>query len=192
MSKPTNDKDALYTYVLRIADNALITAQRLGEWVGHGPQLEEEMAMANFALDFVGQARMLYSYAAEIDGQGQSEDDLAFLRDSADYYNLLLIEQPNGDFGQTIARQFFYLAFYQFQLRELERSTDERLREIAARASKEVRYQLKHTRQWLVRWSIVAKRKCRPGFSWNRFCLPAFPSIVKRKSVDSSVSSMAS
>ncbi len=143
--------EALSTYVLRLADNALILAQRLGEWVGHAPELEEEMALANFALDHVGQARMWFSLAADIEGKGRSEDDLAFLRDSIDFHNVLLVEQPNGDFGQTIARQFLFDSFYQYQLEALSRSKEPRLAEIAAKALKENRYHLRHTRQWLVR-----------------------------------------
>ena len=147
----TKHSGELYKYVLRLADNALVVAQRLGEWVGHGPELEEEMACANFALDFVGQARAFYTYAGEIEGANRSEDDLAFLRDSNDFYNVLLVEQPNGDFAQTIARQFFFATFYQLQLEALEASSDDRIAAIAARANKEICYQLRHTRQWLMR-----------------------------------------
>jgi ring-1,2-phenylacetyl-CoA epoxidase subunit PaaC len=140
-----------FEYLLRLADNALVSGQRLGEWVTKAPELEEEMALANFALDYVGQARMLFSYAAEVEGKGRDEDQLAFLRDQIDFRNILLVEQPNGDFGQTIARQFLFLSAYQFLLDALTRSSDQRLAEIAARAVKEVRYQLRHTRQWLIR-----------------------------------------
>lgn len=141
----------LFEYLLRLGDNALILGQRLGEWVGHGPELEEEMAMANFALDYIGQARVFFSYAAEIEDRGRSEDDLAFLRDCIDFRNILLTEQPNGDFGQTIARQFLYESFYQFQLTELCHSADPRIAEIAARVSKENRYHLRHMRKWILR-----------------------------------------
>ncbi len=140
-----------FEYVLRLADNALVCGQRLGEWVTKAPELEEEMALANFALDYVGQARMFFSYAADIECMGRDEDQLAFLRDQIDFRNILLVEQPNGDFGNTIARQFLFLSAYQFLLEALTRSSDTRIAEIAARAVKEVRYQLRHTRQWLVR-----------------------------------------
>ena len=143
--------NALYAYLVRLGDNSLLLAQQLGEWVGHGPELEEEMAMANFALDYVGQARLFYSLAAKVEGKGRSEDDLAFLRDSIDFQNVLLVERPNGDFGQTIARQFLFESFYQFQLEALAESSEPRLAEIAAKAGKEIRYHLRHTRQWLVR-----------------------------------------
>lgn len=151
MSATTKNNDALIAYLLRLADNAIVLGQRLGEWVGHGPELEEEMAMANFALDYVGQARLLLTYAAELEGKGRSEDDLAFLRDGMDFHNVLLTEQPNGDFGQTIARQFLFESFYNIQLRELGSSADKRISEIATKTHKEIQYHLKHTRQWLVR-----------------------------------------
>lgn len=140
-----------YHYVLRLADNALIVAQRLGEWIGHGPQLEEELANANFALDYLGQARAFYSHAAELEGQGRDEDDLAFLRDSSDFENVLLVEQPNGDFAQTVVRQFFYDAFSYLQLQQLQASADEKVAAIATRGAKELEYHLRHVRQWVVR-----------------------------------------
>jgi len=146
----TDDKK-LFAYLIRLADNALILAQQIGDWVGKGPELEEEIAMANFALDYVGQARMLYSLAAEVEGKGRTEDDLAFLRDGIDFHNVLLVEQPNGDFATTIARQFYFESFYQLQLVALENSSEPRLAEIAVKANKEIRYQLRHTRLWLMR-----------------------------------------
>lgn len=145
------DKTWLFSYVMRLADNALCCGQRLGEWVGHGPQLEEELALANFALDYIGQARALYTYASEIEGAGRSEDDLAFLRDSNDFHNVLLVEQPNGDFAQTIVRQLLFESFYELLLEGLESSADERLAAIAVRVHKEIAYHLRHTRQWAVR-----------------------------------------
>ena len=107
-----NEKDAVLAYVLRLADNALILAQRMVELVTAEPELEEELANANFALDYIGQARMLYTYAAELEGAGRDEDDFAFLRDGGEFRNLLLIEQPNGHFGDAIVRQYLYEAFY--------------------------------------------------------------------------------
>jgi ring-1,2-phenylacetyl-CoA epoxidase subunit PaaC len=140
-----------FEYLLRLADNALVSGQRLSAWVGHGPELEEEMAMANFALDYIGQARLLYSYAGEIEGKGRSEDNLAFLRDGMDFRNVLLVEQPNGDFAQTIVRQFLYESWYLPLLEALAHSTDERLVEIAGCAAREIRYHLHHARLWLLR-----------------------------------------
>lgn len=147
----SNDKENLFAYLIRLADNALILAQQLGDWVGKGPELEEEIAMANFALDYIGQARMLYSLAGEVEGKARTEDDLAFLRDGMDFHNILLVEQPNGDFATTIARQFYFESFYQLQLKALENSSEPRLAEIAVKASKEIRYHLRHTRLWLMR-----------------------------------------
>ena len=142
---------ALIAYVTRMGDNAIVMAQRLSEWVGHGPELEEEMAMSNFALDYVGQARMFFSYAGELDGKGRSEDDICFLRDGWDYGNVLLVEQPNGDFGETIARLVLFETFYSLQLEALATSPATKLAEIAARAIKESTYHLRHASNWLIR-----------------------------------------
>lgn len=147
----TNDNPRLFEYLLRLADNALICGQQLAAWVGHGPELEEEMAMGNFALDYIGQARMLYAFAGEIEGKGRGEDDLAFLRDGMDFRNMLLVEQPNGDFAQTIARQFLYDAWYLPLLEALANSSEQRLAEIAGCAAREIRYHLRHERLWVLR-----------------------------------------
>lgn len=138
-------------YTLRLGDNALILAQRLAESVTRAPELEEELAVANFALDYTGQARMFYSRAAELEGAGRDEDDFAFLRDGHEFGNLLLVEQPNGHFGDMIARQFLFETFYLLQLEALCRCRDEPLVEIAARAVKEIRYHLRHASQWVIR-----------------------------------------
>lgn len=138
-------------YVLRLADNALILGQRLSELVAHGPELEEELATANFALDYLGQARLLYSYAGELEGSGRGEDDFAFLRGESEYRNLLLVEQANGHFGDMIVRQVLFESFYKLLLEALTHCTDERLAEIALRAEKEIRYHLRHVSQWLIR-----------------------------------------
>ena len=101
----------LFAYTLRLADNALILGHRVSEWVGHAPVLEEDLALGNLALDLIGQARSFYTYAGEIEGKGRDEDALAYLRDARDYRNVLLVEQPNGDFAQTIVRHLLYSAF---------------------------------------------------------------------------------
>jgi ring-1,2-phenylacetyl-CoA epoxidase subunit PaaC len=145
------EKDLLAAYATRLGDNALILGQRMVELVAAGPELEEELANANFALDFIGQARLFYTYAGECEGQGRTEDDFAFLRREHEYRNLLLVEQPNGHFGDLIVRRFLFETFYFYLLDALTRCTDEGLSEIAARAIKEVRYHLRHSRQWLVR-----------------------------------------
>jgi ring-1,2-phenylacetyl-CoA epoxidase subunit PaaC len=143
--------EARFRYVLRLGDNALVLAQRLSELVTHAPELEEELATANFALDYVGQARLFYSYAGELEGSGRSEDDFAFLRDGHEFHNVLLVEQPNGHFGDTIVRQFLFESLYILQLEALARCDELRVAEIAARAVKEIRYHLRHVAQWLVR-----------------------------------------
>lgn len=140
-----------FVYVLRLADASLILAQRLGELVGHAPALEEDLGLANIGLDLIGQARLLLTYAGEIEGKGRTEDALAFLREHRDFLNPILVEQPNGDFGQTIVRQFLIDA-WQFELYErLAQSSDTRLVEIAGKALKETRYHLRYSSNWLVR-----------------------------------------
>ncbi len=146
-----NKESALLAYVTRLGDNALVLGQRMIELVAAYPELEEELANANFALDYIGQARMFYTYAGELEGQGRGEDDFAFLRDENEFHNLLLLEQPNGHFGDSIARLVLFEAFYLAQLEALARCDDARVAEIAARAEKEIRYHLRHNTQWLVR-----------------------------------------
>ena len=142
---------SLVRYVLRLADTSLVLAQRLGEWVGHAPALEEDLGLANISLDLLGQARFLLSYAGELEGRGRSEDDLAFTRDGSDYLNHAIAEQPNGDFGRTIVRQVLVDAF-QLELYEaLQTSGDTRLAEIAAKAIKETRYHFRYSAGWLIR-----------------------------------------
>jgi len=141
----------LFRYVLRVGDLSLVLGQRLGEWVGHAPALEEDLGLANVALDLIGQARLLLSYAGELEGRDRGEDELAFLREQGEYLNPTLVEQPNGDFGQTIVRQVLIDA-YQLELYErLTNSADERLAAIAAKAVKETRYHLRYSSDWLVR-----------------------------------------
>jgi ring-1,2-phenylacetyl-CoA epoxidase subunit PaaC len=143
--------NARLRYVLRLADTSLVLGQRLGEWVGHAPALEEDLGLANIALDLLGQARMLLTYAGEMEGRGRSEDDLAMGRDQSDFLNFALVEQPNGDFGRTIVRQLLIDAF-QLELYEaLQRSSDARLAEIAAKALKETRYHFRYSAGWVVR-----------------------------------------
>jgi ring-1,2-phenylacetyl-CoA epoxidase subunit PaaC len=146
-----NKDRALLAYVTRLGDNALVLGQRMIELVAAYPELEEELANANFALDYIGQARMFYTYAGELEGQGRGEDDFAFLRDENEFHNLLLLEQPNGHFGDAIAKLVLFEAFYLAQLEILANCADERVAGIAARGEKEIRYHLRHNTQWLVR-----------------------------------------
>jgi ring-1,2-phenylacetyl-CoA epoxidase subunit PaaC len=138
-------------YTLRRADDALILGHRLSEWCGHAPALEEDMALANMGLDLLGQARELFGYAAEIEGSGNDEDKFAYLRDVRQYRNLLLVEQPNGDFARTMTRQFFYAAFADLYWRAMVRSTDATLAAIAAKSEKESAYHVRHSSEWMVR-----------------------------------------
>lgn len=146
------DKDqALLKYVLRLGDNALVHGQRLIELVTHGPELEEELANANFSLDYLGQARMFYTYAGELEGKGRTEDDFALLRAENEYENLLLVEQPNGHFGDTVVRSVLFDSFYLLQLEAMVQCNAAGLVDIAARAIKEIRYHLRFSSQWLIR-----------------------------------------
>ncbi len=142
---------ALIRYVTRLGDNALVLGQRMIELVAASPELEEELANANFALDYIGQARMFYTHAGELEGRGRDEDDFAFLRPEHEYRNLLLVEQPNGHFGDSTVRAVLFESFYVLLLDALTHCSDDGLAGIAARAVKEVRYHLKHSSQWLVR-----------------------------------------
>jgi ring-1,2-phenylacetyl-CoA epoxidase subunit PaaC len=141
----------LVLYALRRADDALILGHRLSEWCGYAPMLEEDMALANIGLDLLGQARELYSYAAKIEGKGNDEDTFAYLRDVRQYRNLLLLEQPNGDFARTIVRQFFYSAFADLYWRAMMTSDDTTLAAIAAKSEKESAYHVRHSSEWMVR-----------------------------------------
>lgn len=140
-----------FEYVLRIGDNALILGQRLGEWCGHGPILEEDIALTNLSLDLIGQARSLLSYAGELEGKGRDEDRIAFFRDTQQFRNVLLVEQPNGHFGDTIARQFYFDHFSWLFFDALQASNDEHLAAIAAKSLKEVTYHRRHSSEWVIR-----------------------------------------
>jgi ring-1,2-phenylacetyl-CoA epoxidase subunit PaaC len=141
----------LVLYALRRADDALILGHRLSEWCGHAPMMEEDMALANMGLDLIGQARELYSYAAKVENAGNDEDGYAYLRDVRQYRNLLLVEQPNGDFARTIIRQFFYSAFADSYWCDMMASKDPTLAAIAAKSEKESAYHLRHSSEWVIR-----------------------------------------
>jgi ring-1,2-phenylacetyl-CoA epoxidase subunit PaaC len=148
---PAEHRALLEQWILRPADTSLVLAQQLGAWIGHAPALEEDLGLANIGLDLLGQARLLLSYAAELEGRGRSEDDFAFGRDAPEFHNLALAEQPNGDFACTIVRQVLIDA-YQLALYEaLANSCDPRIAEIAVRAGKETRYHLRYSSSWLAR-----------------------------------------
>jgi ring-1,2-phenylacetyl-CoA epoxidase subunit PaaC len=138
-------------FVLRLADTNLVLAQRLGEWVGHAPALEEDLGLANVSLDLLGQARLLLAHAGALEGRGRGEDELAFLREESEYLNLALVEQPNGDFGDTIVRQFLFDAWQSGLYEGLARSTDPTLAAVAAKGLREAAYHLRYSGGWLVR-----------------------------------------
>jgi len=142
---------ALFNYVLALADDALVLGHRLSEWSGQGPLLEEDIALSNLALDLIGQARLFYAYAGEIEGAGRDEDALAYRRDEHEFANVLLVEQPNGDFAATMVRQLIYAAFMHPFFQALARSRDSRLAEIGAKAEKEMAYHLRHAAEWVIR-----------------------------------------
>lgn len=146
-----NLQQHLLDYTLRLGDNALILSQRLGEWCGHGPVLEQDIALTNIALDLLGQARMLLAYAGELEGLNHTDDDLAYFRDAHQFRNVLLVEQPNEDFAHTVVRQLLFdtCNFYNYQA--LTHSTDERLAAIAEKSLKEVTYHLRYSSEWTIR-----------------------------------------
>lgn len=137
--------------VLALADDALILGHRLSEWTGHAPLLEEELALGNIALDLIGTARRLYQYAAEIEGAGRDEDRLAYLRDAPQYKNLLLVEQPNGDFAATVTRHFLYAAYAAPFWNGETAAADPAIADIAQEAATQSAYALRHFGEWLVR-----------------------------------------
>lgn len=144
-------EEALVHTVIQIADDHLILGHRLSEWCGHAPMLEEDLSMPNIALDLIGQARALYSYAAIVENKGRSEDDIAYLRKDREYTNCLLVERPNGDFAHTMLRQFYFAAYMQLFWQGALESTDETISGIAGMALKEVSYHVRHCGEWIIR-----------------------------------------
>jgi ring-1,2-phenylacetyl-CoA epoxidase subunit PaaC len=143
--------DPLFDWLLRQGDSCLVLGHRLSEWCGHAPVLEEDIALANVALDLIGQARFWLTLAGEVEGAGRDENQLAYLRDANAYCNVLLVEQKNGDFAVTMSRQFLFDAWHWLLLGELQKSSDRRVADIAAKAVKEVAYHLERSRDWVVR-----------------------------------------
>jgi ring-1,2-phenylacetyl-CoA epoxidase subunit PaaC len=140
-----------FIYLLRLADSPLILAQRLSEWCGHGPVLEEDLALSNMALDLIGQARLLLTHAGRVESRNRDEDQLAFLRMENEYRNLTIVELPNGDFGQTVLRNFLFSAYQVEMWKRLQASSDAELAAISAKSIKESSYHLRHWADWVVR-----------------------------------------
>ncbi|OWV97416.1 phenylacetic acid degradation protein [Rhizobium sp. R72] len=142
---------ALFEFLTRLGDNALILGHRVSEWCGHSPALEEDIALSNTALDLIGQTQLWLGLAGAIEGRGRSADDLAYLRDARNFHNVLLVERPNGDFGKTLMRQFLFDAWHFLLLKALSSSTDKRIADIAQKAFKEVAYHLDRSRDLIIR-----------------------------------------
>lgn len=154
MSTATKDltkQDALLEYLTRLADDRLILGHRLSEWCGHGPILEEDIALANIALDYIGHSANLYEYAVEIEDEGRQRDDLVYFRNDVEYKNLKITELPKGDFGFTIARQFLFSAFSFYLYQLLSDVEDEQFRGMVEKHFKEIKYHLRHSREWVLR-----------------------------------------
>jgi ring-1,2-phenylacetyl-CoA epoxidase subunit PaaC len=147
-------KDKIQQYATRLGDDSLILGHRISEWTSNGPFLEEDIALGNVALDYVGRARMFYTYAAELAGEGKTEDDFAYLRDERDFQNYLINELPRGDFAFTIVRQLFVDVYCDYFLTELKKSKDSELAAIANKSHKETRYHLRRSHDWTMRLGI--------------------------------------
>jgi len=143
--------NALLEFLIRLADDHLILGHRVSEWCGHAPMLEEDLSMPNMALDLIGQARALYTYAGEVEGKGRDEDAFAYLRREDEYRNLLLVERPNTDFAHTMVRHFYFTSFMALFWEKALHSKDETIAGIAAKAVKEIAYHVRHSSQWIIR-----------------------------------------
>ena len=143
--------DKLVSYILQLADNSLVYGHRLSEWTGHGPQLEVDMALSNISLDSIGVARSFYQYAAELEGGDKTEDSYPYLRDVLAFKNIILVEQPNGNFADTIARSFYFDCFQFHFYTALQKSTDKRIAAIAGKSLKEVAYHWRYSSGWVIK-----------------------------------------
>lgn len=144
-------EEALVEYVLRIGDNSLIMGHRMSEWCGHGPILEQDIALINIALDHIGQASNWLTYAGQVEGKGRTEDDLAYHRDVFDFKNVLLVEQPNGNWGDTLVRGFLFDVYNYHFISLLSNSSDEQIAAIAQKSLKEISYHMRYSCEWMIR-----------------------------------------
>jgi ring-1,2-phenylacetyl-CoA epoxidase subunit PaaC len=166
---------ALFEYLLRLGDDSLILGQRLGEWCGHAPSVEVDLSLANFALDLIGQATFFLDYAGEVEGKGRDGDKLAFHRDVLDFRSCLLVEQPNGDFAQTMARQFFFSTWQRKLFQHLAASADATVAAIAEKAVKEVTYHAELAGEWVIRLgdgTDESRRRMVDGLDWMARFVP--------------------
>jgi ring-1,2-phenylacetyl-CoA epoxidase subunit PaaC len=143
--------ESAFAYLVRLGDDRLVLGHRLSEWCGHGPILEEDIALANIALDLIGQANLFLEQAGKAEGKGRDQDALAYFREGVDYRNIMMVELPKGDFGFTIARQFFYSVFSYLQMEALQKSKNADVAGIAAKAVKEAKYHVRHSADWMVK-----------------------------------------
>lgn len=160
----------LFDYLLRLGDDSLVLGQRLTEWCGHAPAVEVDLSLANLALDLIGQATLLLELAAEVEGRGRDADALAFRRDVLAFRNCLMVEQPNGDFAQTVARHFLFSTFQLALYEKLTASTEPRLAAVAAKAVKELRYHAELSADWVIRLgdgTEESRRRMADGFDWH-------------------------
>ncbi len=165
----TEPDPSLFEYLLRLGDDSLILGQRLSEWCGHAPSVEVDLSLANMALDLIGQATHFLNHAGEVEGKGRDGDVLAFHRDVLDFRNCLLVEQPNGDFAQTIARQFLFSTWQQMLLEQLTRSSNAFIAAVAAKAVKEVTYHQELSAEWVIRLgdgTAESRRRMADGLDW--------------------------
>ena len=166
---PEPSREILFDYLLRLGDDSLILGQRLSEWCGHAPSVEVDLSLANMALDLIGQATLFLNLAGEIEGEGRDGDALAFHRDVLDFRNCMLVEQPNGDFAQTMARQLLFSTWQKALFDHLAASRDSRIAEIAAKAVKEVAYHRELSAEWVVRLgdgTEESRRRMADGLDW--------------------------
>jgi len=182
MTMTAGTDTARLSLALRLGDDALILGQRVAEWCGHAPTLEVDLSLANIGLDLIGQAQHFLAYAGELEGRGRDADALAFRRDVYDFRNCLLVEQPNGDFARTMARQFLFSTWQHLMLQRLVNSTDPRLAEVAAKAVKEVAYHARLSADWVIRLgdgTPESRSRMIDGFDWNwRFVEELFEADV--------------
>jgi ring-1,2-phenylacetyl-CoA epoxidase subunit PaaC len=169
------DNGALFDYLLRLGDDSLVLGQRLSEWCGHAPSVEVDLSLANMALDLIGQATLFLNHAGEVEGRGRDGDKLAFHRDVLDFRNCLLVEQPNGDFAQTMARQFLFSTWQRMLFRHLVGSAEERIAAIAEKAVKEVAYHQELASEWVIRLgdgTDESRRRIQEGLDWMARFVP--------------------
>ena len=179
MTKKIDTDSSRFELLTRLGDNVLIMGHRLSEWSGDAPTLEEDMALSNIALDLIGQARLWLTAAVMEEGVGRTEDDLAYQRDVRDWHNLHLVELPNGDFGRTMLRQYFFDAYHLLLLEGLSKGCDREISGIAAKSLKEVRYHLRHSSGWVVRLGDGTQESHNRMVNALEICTPCVPELFE-------------